>query len=174
MSLRIGAGQYRSRRIDCPEGIRPTTDMVKGAIFSALGMVMHGKYVLDLFSGSGALGIEALSRGADSVTFVDKSRPCIHTITKNIVALGALDKVSIFRTDAMSFVLACVNTFDLILMDPPYHNGLASQLAPHVYRLLRPGGVIVIEHSPQEEIDMEAWKSRTYSDTMITFIMRSL
>jgi 16S rRNA (guanine966-N2)-methyltransferase len=117
----------------------------------------------------------SLSRGADSVTFVDKSQQCIHAITKNIAALGALDnKVSIFRTDAMSFVLACVNTFDLILMDPPYHNGLASRLAPHVYRLLRPGGVIVIEHSPKEEIDMEAWKSRTYGDTMITFIMRSL
>jgi 16S rRNA (guanine966-N2)-methyltransferase len=174
MSLRIGAGQYRSRRIECPEGIRPTTDMVKGAIFSALGMVMHGKDVLDLFSGSGALGIEALSRGADSVTFVDKSRQCINAITKNIAAFGALDKVSIFRTDAMSFVLACVNTFDLILMDPPYHNGLASRLAPHVYRLLRPGGVIVIEHSPKEEIDMESWKSRTYGDTIITFIMRSV
>ena len=172
--MRVCAGQYKSRRIECPDGIRPTTDRVKEAIFSALAMDLHGKIVLDLFAGSGALGIEALSRGAEAVTFVEQARSCLSAIRKNIALLDAAEKATLIKADALSFVPSCTHTFDLILMDPPYHKGLASQLAPQVYNLVNPGGVLVIEHSPREILTVEAWKSRVYGDTMITYVTGAL
>lgn len=172
--MRVCAGLYKSRRVECPEGIRPTTDRVKEAIFSALAMDLHGKSVLDLFAGSGALGIEALSRGAGAVTFVEQDRVCLGIIRKNIETLAAADKTMLVKADVRTFVRTCATAFDLILMDPPYHKGLASQLAPHVYNLVNPGGVLVIEHSPRETLTVEAWKSRIYGDTMITYVTRAL
>jgi len=171
--MRISAGQYKSRRIACPKGIRPTTDRVKQALFSALTMDLCGLNVLDLFSGSGALGIEALSRGAAFATFVEMAGPCLNAIRANLVALDASGKASIIKADVRDFVMSCTRGYDLILMDPPYDKGLASQLAPHVYRLIKPGGVLVIEHSPRERVIMELWKTRVYGDTMISYIQRT-
>jgi len=170
--MRISAGLYRSRHILCPKGIRPTTDRVKQALFSALTMDLSGLSVLDLFSGSGALGIEALSRGAAFATFVDTAGSCLNTIRANLVALDASAKASVIKADVRDFVMSCTCDYDLILMDPPYDKGLASQLAPHVYRLIKQGGVLVIEHSPRERIPMESWKVRVYGDTMISYIQR--
>ncbi|MEN6474296.1 MAG: 16S rRNA (guanine(966)-N(2))-methyltransferase RsmD [Syntrophaceae bacterium] len=170
--MRISAGQYRSRRIVCPKGIRPTTDRVKQALFSALTMNLSGLTVLDLFSGSGSLGIEALSRGAAFATFIETAGPCLNAIHANLAALDAAAKAAIIKADVRDFVMSCTCGYDLILMDPPYDKGLASQLAPHVYRLIKPGGVLVIEHSPRERIAMELWKAHGYGDTMISFIQR--
>lgn len=137
-------------------------------------MNLRGKTVLDLFAGSGALGIEAMSRGARTATFVEQTRACLDAIRKNVAMLGIAERTTLVKAEALTFVRTCSTTFDLILMDPPYHKGLASQLAPHVYNLVNPGGVLVIEHSPREILTVEAWKSRTYGDTMITYIARSL
>lgn len=171
--MRISAGQYGSRRIVCPKGIRPTTDRVKQALFSALTMDLHGLSVLDLFSGSGALGLEALSRGAALATFVETASPCLRAIRANLSALEADAKAIVIQADARDFVMSCPCVYDLIFMDPPYDKGLASQLAPHVYRLIKPGGVLVIEHSPREHIPMESWKIRVYGDTTVTYIQRT-
>ena len=174
MSIRVCAGIYKSRRLDCPDkGVRPTTDKVKEAIFSTLSADIPGAYVLDLFSGSGSLGIEALSRGAKQVTFVDKSAASIRCIEKNISRLGADMDTTIIKSDVLTFVQHCAGTFDLIFMDPPYNKGLASKSAPHVYNLLKIGGILTIEHTPDEMIDIRPWKTRTYGDTMITYIIRS-
>jgi len=174
MSIRICGGTYKSRRLSCPlKGVRPTTDKVKEAIFSTLSADIPGAYVLDLFSGSGSLGIEALSRGARQVTFVDKSAVSISCIEKNLSLLGARMDATLINSDASTFVQHCSGTFDLIFMDPPYNKGLASKSAPHVYNLLKIGGILTIEHSPAEIIDISPWKSRTYGNTMITYIMRS-
>lgn len=160
--------------MECPvKGVRPTTDKVKEAIFSTLSADIPGAYVLDLFAGSGGLGIEALSRGARQVTFVDKSAVCIRCIEKNLSALGALTNASFIRSDVSAFVQHSSGSFDLIFMDPPYNKGLASKSAPHVYNLLKIGGILTIEHSPEEDIDISPWKTRTYGDTMITYILRS-
>jgi 16S rRNA (guanine966-N2)-methyltransferase len=174
MSIRVCGGIYRSRRLECPvKGVRPTTDRVKEAIFSTLSADIPGAYVLDLFAGSGNLGIEALSRGARQVTFVDKSAVCIRCIEKNLSALGAITDASLIRSDVTAFVHHFSGSFDLIFMDPPYNKGLASKSAPHVYNLLKIGGILTIEHSPDEVIDISPWKTRTYGDTMITYILRS-
>jgi 16S rRNA (guanine966-N2)-methyltransferase len=164
---------YGSRRIECPaKGVRPTTDRVKQAIFSTLPFDLAGTCVLDLFAGSGNLGIEALSRGSEEVTFVDSSRVCADVIEKNIRSLKANEQAKIVKSDVGSFVEKCGEKFDVIFMDPPYNKGLASELAPRVYSLLKTGGMLVIEHSPDEPIPFQPWKTRTYGDTMITYIMR--
>ncbi|MBN1635668.1 MAG: 16S rRNA (guanine(966)-N(2))-methyltransferase RsmD [Deltaproteobacteria bacterium] len=173
MSIRISGGIYRSRRIECPSrGVRPTLDRVKEAIFSTLQMNIEGAEVLDLFAGSGNLGIEALSRGALCATFVDKARICTKVIEKNLKTLGILEKSGIITADIRSYLKVCNRSFDLIFADPPYNKGLASQLAPHVYKLLNSGGILVLEHSPQELITIQSWKNRSYGDTMITYIQK--
>jgi 16S rRNA (guanine966-N2)-methyltransferase len=173
MTIRVCAGLYRSRRIECPaKGVRPTTDRVKQAIFSTLPVDLQDAQVLDLFAGSGNLGIEALSRGAAQVTFVDGSAPCTRVIDGNLMLLGAQMRARVIRSDAQAFLERCRNEFDVIFMDPPYNKGLASQLTPHVYTFVKTGGVLVIEHSPAEPIPVQPWKVRTYGDTMITYITR--
>jgi len=173
MSIRICTGRYGSRRIECPaKGVRPTTDRVKQAIFSTLPFDLAGTRVLDLFAGCGNLGIEALSRGSEVVTFVDSSRVCVDAIQKNLLTLKANEQAKVVKSDVCSFVEKCGDKFDVIFMDPPYNKGLASQLVPRVYRLLKTGGVLVIEHSPDEPIPSHPWKFRTYGDTMITYIVR--
>ncbi len=173
MTIRVCAGLYRSRRLECPvKGVRPTTDRVKQAIFSTLPVELSGTSVLDLFAGCGTLGIEALSRGAQAVTFVDAASLSIRAIEKNILSLNAGDHVKIIRSDVRIFVQKSTREYDVIFMDPPYNKGLASETAPHVYKLLKTGGVLVIEHSPHEHISVQPWKTRTYGDTVITYCIK--
>ena len=174
MSLRVCGGIYRSIRLECPSsGVRPTTDRVKEAIFSVLVHDLQAAVVLDLFAGSGNLGIEAISRGASQATFVEKTKGCIEVIEKNLKIINDREKAIIIKADARQFVRTCPSLFDLIFMDPPYHKGLATELTPHVYNLLKPGGILVVEHSPQEEIPMTAWKSKRYGGTIISYFPRS-
>lgn len=149
--------------------MRPTTDRVKQAIFSTLPVDLEGASVLDLFAGCGNLGIEALSRGALIATFVDASSRSIRAIEKNIDSLKAGERARIIRSEAGPFVRGCTEEFDVVFMDPPYNKGLASEMVPHVYRLVKTGGVLVVEHSPDEAIPVQPWKTRTYGDTMITY-----
>jgi 16S rRNA (guanine(966)-N(2))-methyltransferase RsmD len=153
-------------------GVRPTSQKVREAIFSALGGHVEGATVLDLFAGSGALGFEALSRGASSVTFVDKSWACIDVIRKNAVSLGVEGQAVVVRSDAAVYVRACTQRFDVIFMDPPYHKCIASDLAPDVYNLLDAGGVLVIEHESAAVIPVSAWKQRRYGGTTVTYVRK--
>ena len=174
MSIRVCGGKNRSIRLECPSsGVRPTTDRVKEAIFSVLVNDLHDAQVLDLFAGSGSLGIEAISRGASHATFVEKSKESIDVIRRNLKAIDAGEKVTIIKTDAGLFIKKCATLFDLIFMDPPYHKGLATELAPHVYNLLKVGGILVVEHSIRDVIPMETWKSKQYGDTSISYFYRS-
>jgi 16S rRNA (guanine966-N2)-methyltransferase len=174
MSIRICGGTYRSIRLECPSsGVRPTTDRVKEAIFSVLMNDLHDARVLDLFAGCGSLGIEALSRGASHATFVDSSRLCIEIIRKNIQSIKAEDQATVMKNEAGPFVKKCTELFDLIFMDPPYHKGLATELTPHVYNLLKVEGILVVEHSQRDVIPMEVWKSKRYGDTSISYFRRS-
>lgn len=174
MSTRICGGRYRSIRLDCPASkVRPTTDRVKEAIFSTLIHHLQDSVVLDLFAGTGGLGIEAISRGAARVTFIEKATECIKVIERNIHAIDANQLAIIIKADARTYINSCSTSFDLIFMDPPYHKDLASQLTPHVYNLLNPGGILVVEHSTKEEMSLTAWKSKKYGDTAISYFMRS-
>jgi 16S rRNA (guanine(966)-N(2))-methyltransferase RsmD len=152
-ALRIIAGSARGRRFDAPEGMdtRPTLDRVKESLFGMLQFDIPGSAVLDLFSGSGNLGLEAASRGASKVVCNDRSRDCVAQIRKNAAILG-LDGV--VRTQCMDFadclrgLEAAGERFDLVFLDAPYQDGTAQSAADMIFSLglLRPRGRVVIEH----------------------------
>jgi 16S rRNA (guanine966-N2)-methyltransferase len=119
--MRVVAGEQRGRTLIAPKGkdVRPTADRVREAVFNALNSLdgIEGATVLDLFAGSGALGIEALSRGATHATFVDKDRQALETVRANLEATGLVGKATVRQADAMTFEAPAV---DLALLDPPY------------------------------------------------------
>ncbi|MGH2705280.1 MAG: 16S rRNA (guanine(966)-N(2))-methyltransferase RsmD [Actinomycetota bacterium] len=149
--MRVIAGKAKGRRLRAVAGTtRPTGSRVKEALFSMLGDRIRDARVLDLYAGSGALGIEALSRGAASATFVDRDPAAIATIRANLDSADLAGRARVVRADAAVFVEGEADgPFDLALVDPPYAAGLASApLAELTERgLLAPGGVIVMETS---------------------------
>jgi 16S rRNA (guanine966-N2)-methyltransferase len=122
--MRVVAGTARGRRLQAPVGdvARPTADRVREATFNALGSlgVIEDSTVLDLFAGSGALGIEALSRGATSATFVDDDNRSLVAVRANLVSTGLADRATVVRSEAQRFLGAGRERFDLVLLDPPY------------------------------------------------------
>ena len=150
--MRIIAGEMRSRKLKAPEGMdtRPTADRVKEALFSILHTRLYGARVLDLYAGSGALALEALSRGADSAVLVDCSPRACQAIQENIDALRCGDQAGLLRmkdTAALAALRARGDGFNLIFLDPPYRMDTAPVCRAILEAgLLRPGGMIVIEH----------------------------
>lgn len=168
--MRIVAGKWRGRRIEAPagDGVRPTLDRVREAWMSILHPDIPGARVVDLFAGSGALGLEALSRGAASADLVEKNPRSIRVIAANIETLGAGDDASIVRKDAILFVERLdERTFDLAFADPPYEGGYAARLAE--IWLERPfASVLSIEHRSRDKLP-GASDTRRYGDSAITF-----
>jgi len=167
--IRVTGGELGGRRLYVPKtGVRPTTGRVREAIFSMLGIV-DGARVLDLFCGSGALGIEALSRGAAEATLVD-TRPA--AARRNVGDLGLADRARTVKADAVRFLKrAEQGSFDLVLCDPPYRlaTRLAADLVPLIRAVLAEGGRVMIETSPDQPLPVELplLTERTYGDTMI-------
>lgn len=153
--MRIIAGKYRGTKLSPPKStnIRPTGDKVKQAIFTKLQFFVNDKVVLDLFSGSGALGIEALSRGAKFVYFVDKSRESIALTRKNLEKINGGYKV-IF-SDYQSALKSFLEPFDLIILDPPYASGVYENCLQIIYEknLLAKDGIIVCERDQTKPIN---------------------
>src|SRR5712691_8041482 len=104
MALRVGGGEARGRLLRTPAGIRPSSGLTKGAIFNLLGPLVEGSRVLDLFAGSGALGIEALSRGAAGAVFIERSGPCATILRQNLVDLGYLERGRVITADALRWL----------------------------------------------------------------------
>ena len=182
--MRIIGGEYRSRIINMPKGvdIRPTQDKVRGAVFSILGD-LNGKSVLELFAGSGAFGIEAISRGASSVTFVDNDFRCLETVRKNIDSLGIGDEMfDLVKANALSVLPRLEKEekrFDLVFLDPPYHKGIARKCLINIdsYDILSPIGLVVVEHFKKDSLptDLKTLifeKERNYGDVFITIFGR--
>ena len=150
--MRIIAGEMRSRKLKAPEGMdtRPTADRVKEALFSILQGRLYGARVLDLYAGSGALALEAISRGAESAVLADCAAKACQVIQENIDALGCGSRAKLLRmkdTAALSALRERKDSFDLIFLDPPYRMDTAPVCRAILEaNLLRPGGVIVIEH----------------------------
>ena len=144
--MRVITGTARGRRLKEPVGfdIRPTTDQVKEAMFNIVQFDIEGRRVLDLFGGTGQLGIEAASRGAGSVTIVDQSRDAVKLIKENVKTCG-LD-IQVVQGDSMSFLERC-GKFDLIFIDPPYDSALAEKALRRIKEIdiLSEGGIIVCE-----------------------------
>jgi 16S rRNA (guanine966-N2)-methyltransferase len=166
--LRISGGELRGRRLRVPRRARPTTERVREAVFSILGDI-SGARVLDLFCGSGALGIEALSRGAADAVLVDTSPQAARG---NVEALQLDDRAEVIRSDGARFLRrAEPSSFDLVLCDPPYRlaDRLAGDLGPLIRRVLAGGGRVVVESSPDRplELGLPVLTERRYGDTMI-------
>ncbi|MGA8217500.1 MAG: RsmD family RNA methyltransferase [Solirubrobacterales bacterium] len=168
--LRITAGEFGGRRIRAPKGsrLRPTTERVREAVFSILGDV-SGARVLDLFCGTGALAIEALSRGAAEATLVD-THP--RTARANIEALELTDRAKTIRADAARFLRRAEEaSYDLVLCDPPYRlaDRLAADLDPLIRHVLATGGRAMIESSPERPLGLSLplITERTYGETLI-------
>jgi len=148
--MRVISGISGGRKLKSPGSfdIRPTSDMVKESIFNIVQFDIEGRRVLDLFAGTGQLGIEALSRGAGKVVFVDTSRDAVKLIRENIDICRFTDKDSymIYRRDALSFLRNC-EPFDLIFLDPPYGSGLASKTIAKIIEFdkLKTNGIIICE-----------------------------
>jgi len=169
--MRIIAGEWRGRRISAPRGrdVRPTTDRIREAWMSALGSSIPGARVVDLFAGSGALGLESLSRGAASVTFVEKAREALRALDANVGALAAGDRTRVVREDVFRFLNRTpAGTFDLALADPPYGEGHAARLLEFV--AAKPfARELWVEHHSRELIpDLPGLTQRRYGDTTLT------
>ena len=157
--MRVIAGTYKGRNLESTENydIRPTTDKAKEALFSILMNEIPGSRVLDLFAGSGALGIEALSRGAESCVFVDHSRLSTALIKRNLASCGVREDARVVTGDYRKVLAGLAGSFDIILMDPPYNKGLL----PDGFELIRQqdllaeDGYIVCEHRKEEELPEE-------------------
>ena len=167
--MRVVAGELRGRRLKAPSGtaVRPTSDRAREALFSILGDV-SGADVCDLFCGTGALGIEALSRGARHAVMVDDDTSPVQA---NVDSLGISDRVDVVRRDAFTYLGAATDTFDLILCDPPYT--LAARVARDLEKLvparLREGGRLVTESSSRSpiELNLKLDEDRVYGEASL-------
>lgn len=172
--MRITGGVWRRRLIQAPPGrnTRPTTDRVREALFSLLDArgALASSNVLDLFAGSGALGLEALSRGATQVTFVERHGPTLRVARRNAETLGATASSRFIRADVRAFLSRDNTPVELALADPPYDlkglPELPALLLPH----LVPGGLLVLEHDARHQLDALAGfeQSRTYGGTILS------
>ena len=155
--MRIITGTARGRKLAAPEGrdVRPTPERVKEGIFSALQFDIEGRRVLDLFAGSGQLGLEALSRGAESCTFVDASDASLNLVRKNLESTALTEKAKVVRSDYAVFAAASRDMFDIVFLDPPYSAGLLMPAVKAVLPLMSDYGVIVCEHPPEVKLDEE-------------------
>ena len=168
--MRVVAGAYKGRRLHAPRGqrTRPTSDRVREALFSILGDV-SGLRVLDLYAGSGALGIEALSRGASEAVFVDRDPRAIAAVRRNLDAVGA--EAAVVQAHATSFTGRRQAGYDLVFVDPPYDAaaGLAAALSEGLPGLLNEDARIVTESDKRQPLllDLPLDLERTYGDTRI-------
>jgi len=183
--MRVIAGSAGGIHLTVPQrGVRPTMDRVKAAIFSSLADQVIGAPILDLFAGSGGLGIEALSRGAASVLFVEEDRESIAAIEKNLAKTKLSGRVR--QQDVFEFLRrsSLAEKFRIIFADPPYEKtkagerfteGLLANAA--LAQLLEPGGVFVLEKRPAERVpDTELWnviRAKTYGATEVLFLQRA-
>ncbi len=164
--MRVITGSKRGRRLKTLEGVdvRPTTDKVKESIFNIIQFDIEGRKVLDLFAGSGQLGIEALSRGASFCTFVDSSRASLGVTSENIKSVGFDKESKTVLSDALSFLDRDLNRYDLAFLDPPYKAGLMNETLLRLLPHMNEGATVVCETAAEEELpeSMGEFSSRSY------------
>lgn len=150
--MRIISGSARGRKLISPEGfdVRPTTDKVKESMFNILRFELDSAKVLDLFAGTGQLGIEALSSGAARAVFVDSSKKSLDTVRQNIELSGFSSFSSAVLSDALRFLETTAEKFDVVLLDPPYHHGLCDKAFELLPRVLNDGAVVLCETQADE------------------------
>lgn len=176
--MRIIAGRFKGRTLHGPPvtGVRPTSDRLRETLFNLVDVETPGRRVLDGFAGTGAVGLEALSRGAAHVTFVDRDPRAIAVIRRNVEACGASEACAIIRSDFIGLArqFGGESPFDLVLLDPPYdYHELDGALA-EAAALVRPGGLVVLEHARRREVPtaaggLELRRQVTAGDSQLAF-----
>jgi 16S rRNA (guanine966-N2)-methyltransferase len=175
-NLRVSGGEARGRRLKAPKNIRPTQGMVKQAIFNMVGPDIEGATVLDLFAGSGALGIEALSRGAAGVTFVDQQPRGLAILRQNLDVLGFKDRAHVVRGDVVRWLEASPDTVrsaDFVFLDPPYEDVVLDRALLALDREVA-DAVVLAEHSRHRPLPsfqrLRVDRQRRYGDTIVTVL----
>lgn len=177
--MRVITGTARGKKLITAEGIdvRPTPERVKEALFSAIQFDIEGRTILDLFAGSGQMGIEALSRGAEKAVFVDQSAVSIDYVNKNLKNTDFIDKAKVIKGDYTAVLLGMTEKFDYVFLDPPYASGFLEKALKLVQKNVKENGVIICEH-PKEQIlpetvdDFTVKKQYRYGKVYITFYIR--
>lgn len=164
--MRVISGIAGGRRLEAPKGdetVRPTTDRVKEALFSIINFDLPAANVLDLFSGSGQLGIEALSRGAKAAIFVDSDYTSCELTKKNLNTCNLSDSAKVHRADCIAFLHGCREQFDIAFVDPPYYLNLYEKVLPLVSAKISDGGIITCEHPSDVAVpSLEGFKQKDY------------
>ena len=177
--MRVIAGRYKGRRLSAPtwDGLRPTSDKLRETLFNILAPRIHGARVLDGYAGTGAVGIEALSRGAAHVTFVEKDRRAVALIEANLAACGVDADYTIENRDLIAAMRQAAGAaFDVVWLDPPYDITDVSGALDAASRMLAPGGLLVLERATRREPDAPASLQRVRDvksgDSTLTFFNR--
>ena len=174
--MRVITGSARGRKLKTLEGgdiVRPTTDRVKEAMFSIIQFDLPDADVLDLFAGSGQLGIEALSRGAKSCTFVDKNSEAFETVKDNLFTTKLADRATVLNADSVTFIRNSKNKYDIVILDPPYNMGIIDKVLPDVAGCCNDGATIICESEfnealPEAAGDFVKFKEYKYSKIKLT------
>ena len=156
--MRVITGKARGRRLITLSGddVRPTTDKVKESVFSIVQFQVEGRMFLDLFAGSGQMGIEALSRGAKGAYFFDMRKDAVAVVRKNLEALNMQEDAQVRLGDSLALLKGCGVKFDVAFVDPPYNRGLAKKALEILPFVMNPTGVIVVESADVEELPESA------------------
>jgi len=176
--MRVITGSAKGRKLLTLDGLatRPTTDRVKEAVFDIVQFNIPGKRFLDLFSGSGQMGIEALSRGAERAVMIDKLKKACDIINKNVKACGFVDKTKVQCMDSLSYLMSTTEKFDVIYIDPPYASDLVEKSLELIMRfdILCPNGIIICE-SPEDkelpELNEPYFKKKKYRYGKINVVL---
>jgi 16S rRNA (guanine966-N2)-methyltransferase len=175
--MRVSGGTGRGRRLQMPrgEGVRPTSDKVRQALFNILQDRIEGASFLDLYAGTGAIGIDALSRGANRVVFVDSARSSLDAIRQNVEQSGLGSSALIVFSDAMKFLKKNAEAFDIVFLDPPYaEEQLPILESVSAANAVTPNGIVIAEHFKKQESPEHAGKlvlqrEARYGDTVLAF-----
>lgn len=179
MRVRIIAGRFGGRFIQTPPGktTHPMGERVRSAMFNSLGGIIDNARVLDAFAGSGAVGLEALSRGADSVVFIERNRVAQQILAENIAVLDVEEKSIVINTTVSNWLqsMSVTGEFDLIFADPPYHNPQFSTVSK-LFALLKPGGIMILSHPGIGEVPIQngivVVDNRSYGEAHLTKFLR--
>ncbi|HEU5121518.1 MAG TPA: 16S rRNA (guanine(966)-N(2))-methyltransferase RsmD [Candidatus Saccharimonadales bacterium] len=178
MNVRIISGIYKGRKLDAPDNNRthPMSERVRNALFNSIGSEIEDAAVLDAFAGTGAIGLEALSRGARHVTFIERDRLAQKILAKNIATIGAKNTTSIIHATVGNWLTTYSGEyFDIIFADPPYHDPQFSTIEK-LLGLLKPGGLMVLSHPGRGEEPTKngvvVVDNRSYGNAFLTFYRR--
>ena len=173
--MRVITGSARGMSLKTLEGdnVRPTTDKVKEAVFSIIQFELEGRRILDLFAGSGQLGIEALSRGAKSAVFVDADKNAVRIVKENLAKTKLDSLATVVQTDSIAFLSMTDRVFDIAFLDPPFEKGLLQKALAKIDVLISEGGAVICEHPFREELEdrygsLVKSKEYKYSKTAVT------